>query len=501
MVHGYLLHGTGSNIYVASIAKAWGRLGHAVTVVCQDRDAAELPFVNEYIGSGEPIPKAAPSPGVVRVVVPDINGLLPVYVLDKYDGYRVKTIPEISENEIRSHVKMTAASLSEVCSQGADAVLANHALFGPLIARDALVGAGIPYSVKIHGSAMAYVLAPHPEFMRYALEGLSSAEHLYVGTQYVKNRVLDMFGPTMGTSLLDERIRVVSPGLDPEMFELADSFVDTEERFLMEVARMKKQNVNGRGRVTVPLPEGRDDAAYHETLVRVGETYDQRTVDADLPDRWPALEEGDPIILYFGKFLAGKGVGELAALIPEVLSIVPNARFIFVGFGAYREHLEGLLQALRTGSIDLALACAHAGDFAREVDIKSTFRKLTPNEADRATVTGMLDHEALSKLLPLASVTVVPSKVAEAFGMVAVESMASGVLPICKYHSGLKDVVDEMRSVFPELEGIIPLEDERFFELLPASIGRTLSYLFPAGPANAGRKQELGVKLRRFAVS
>jgi len=37
LLHGYLLQGTGSNIYVANIAKAWQNQGHGVSVVCQDR--------------------------------------------------------------------------------------------------------------------------------------------------------------------------------------------------------------------------------------------------------------------------------------------------------------------------------------------------------------------------------------------------------------------------------------------------------------------------------
>ena len=34
--HGYLLSGTGSNIYTQHVARAWGRLGHDVRVLCQE---------------------------------------------------------------------------------------------------------------------------------------------------------------------------------------------------------------------------------------------------------------------------------------------------------------------------------------------------------------------------------------------------------------------------------------------------------------------------------
>ena len=34
--HGYLLGGTGSNVYTRSLARAWSRLGHEVVVFSQE---------------------------------------------------------------------------------------------------------------------------------------------------------------------------------------------------------------------------------------------------------------------------------------------------------------------------------------------------------------------------------------------------------------------------------------------------------------------------------
>ena len=34
--HGYLLGGTGSNVYTRSLAREWSRAGHEVTVFAQD---------------------------------------------------------------------------------------------------------------------------------------------------------------------------------------------------------------------------------------------------------------------------------------------------------------------------------------------------------------------------------------------------------------------------------------------------------------------------------
>jgi len=68
----------------------------------------------------------------LRVFVPDINRLLPVYVFDHYEGFRVKTIPEMTVDECETHIEMTAAVLRSVVAQGCSHLLANHALFGPM---------------------------------------------------------------------------------------------------------------------------------------------------------------------------------------------------------------------------------------------------------------------------------------------------------------------------------------------------------------------------------
>ena len=45
--HGYLLGGTGSNIYAANIAAAWVRAGHHVVLMCQDPHPERFDWVDE----------------------------------------------------------------------------------------------------------------------------------------------------------------------------------------------------------------------------------------------------------------------------------------------------------------------------------------------------------------------------------------------------------------------------------------------------------------------
>src|SRR5919106_1585251 len=133
--HGYLLRGTGSNVYNASLAQALARLGHEVHLLCQDRGAGGLPWVDR-IGtwkagelSVEPAKErpGAPHPGSVTAYVPDIGGLLPVYVFDRYEGFEVRTFPELGDAELEAYLAANVAAVRDVAAAigGVEAALAN----------------------------------------------------------------------------------------------------------------------------------------------------------------------------------------------------------------------------------------------------------------------------------------------------------------------------------------------------------------------------------------
>src|SRR3954471_2609407 len=83
--HAYLLRGTGSNIYNASLARALVRMGHEVHLLCQDHKATELDFV-DAIGKwerGELSVETVADEVRCTAYLPDIGEILPVYVADK----------------------------------------------------------------------------------------------------------------------------------------------------------------------------------------------------------------------------------------------------------------------------------------------------------------------------------------------------------------------------------------------------------------------------------
>src|SRR3954453_15343131 len=158
--HGYMLRGTGSNIYNLNLARALTRLGHEVHLLCQDREV-------RIEG--------------VQIHNPDIGGLLPVYVKDPYEGFEVRTFPELTEAELDRYVAANVAAVREVAEAagGIDLALANHLVMGPAI----LARAGVaPFAVKIHGSALEYTVKPHPRFLPYAQEGMEAAQGVLTGS-------------------------------------------------------------------------------------------------------------------------------------------------------------------------------------------------------------------------------------------------------------------------------------------------------------------------------
>ena len=134
--HGYLLRGTGSNIYNASLAQALVKLGHEVHLLCQDRQAGELDFV-DAVGrwEGEELRiETLREPVRCTAYLPDIGRTLPVYVADEYEGFDARPYPELSDEEIEHYVATNAAAVREVAERAAIEVgLANHLVMGPVI--------------------------------------------------------------------------------------------------------------------------------------------------------------------------------------------------------------------------------------------------------------------------------------------------------------------------------------------------------------------------------
>lgn len=357
------------------------------------------------------------------------------------------------------------------------------------------------------------LLKPRPELKHYAIEGLQNCSKIVVGSTYAKKLLLETLHEVCQSLRLEQKIVLIPCGINPSVFKLADKVVDNQTRFLANVQAFIQKQPNGRKANNITLPSVLSPV-LHQDLTTLADSYDQKSVDADLIERWIPIKEGEPVICYFGKFLDTKGVGEILAIFPSILVKIPKIRLILVGFGSFREHMEGMLSAMKSGDLNAFKAYITAGGFLDNISDDSLvkiFRKLSQEECDQITITGILEHKQLCEILPLASISVVASKASEAFGMVSIEAMAAGVLPLCNRHTGVADVLKCVEEIDPELGSLMGIDtrpggfhgatDGAFFiEKLPAKVESALAFLYPNGFQDDSRRKEISRKLREIAV-
>jgi glycosyltransferase involved in cell wall biosynthesis len=288
--HGYLLGGTGSNVYTRQLAREWSRAGHDVVVLSQEPHADRLDL------------------GGARAVRPAVGGLLPVFVLDRYEGYEVKLVQDCSRGELDGWVEANAAAVRGELP--ADLVFCNHVLLGGAVGR----ATGAPYVVKAHGSELEYSMRGRAELERWGAEVLSEARATFVGSAHIRKVLEEVCGHV-------ERVHEVPPGVDVDAWR--------------------------------PLP--REDALAGLVEEARLDPANPGNADERLPDEGNAwrladfLAGGRKTVVYFGKLIPQKGV----QLLLEAMEGL-DARLVVVGFGPQREELEALAPArtLFTGPLE-----------------------------------------------------------------------------------------------------------------------------------------------------
>ena len=288
--HGYLLGGTGSNVYTRSLARAWSRAGHDVVVFSQEADPEQYDL------------------GGAEVVRPDVGRLLPVFVLDRYEGFDARLLPDLSKAERERYVAVNAAALREHLP--ADLVFANHVLLGGPVA----AATGAPFAVKAHGSELEYAMRGNEELAAWGREALAGAAAVFVGSEHIREVLEDVVGHV-------DRVHVVPPGVDVEKF----------------VPRPRAEALRGLVEESRADPPNPGNAS-------------ERLPDEGNAERLEAfLAADEPTVLYFGKLLRNKGVHVLFEALEDV-----DARAVIVGFGDYRSELERTAPArtLFTGPLE-----------------------------------------------------------------------------------------------------------------------------------------------------
>jgi glycosyltransferase involved in cell wall biosynthesis len=431
--HGWLLEGSGSNVYTARVAEALRRGGHDVLLLCQERDVDRYGFLDAWGHVGADGISSLTQlhrpdrPGRGILLRPDIGTLLPVFVIDEYEGFEVKRFVELSAGELDAYLERNVAALHAAASWfDPDVVIAGHAVPGAVVARRA-VGPD-SYVAKVHGSDLEYAIRLQPRYLALAEEGLDRARAVVGPTADALGRTAELIPSVAG------KTRVVSPGVDVELFRPKARRAALEET----ATRLRHDHDTARGRPS-SLDERVREAVERrdaDALGALARSYDQSVPDPDAADRLLALaaHEG-PIVGYIGKLIPQKGVELFLAALPLLREPV---RAVVVGFGLFREWLSALVGCLDLADEPSLRWLTQVSDLSPDV----SGRAADPAHglASRVTFTGRLDHRYAPGALSAMDVLVVPSVLHEAFGMVAAEGAAAGALPLVARHSGLAEV-------------------------------------------------------------
>ncbi len=431
--HGYLLSGSGSNLYTANIVRIWRRSGHDVVLMCQARNGHDLAFVDEHGDFSadnnrfETATTTAPSDkGRVRLLRPHIGDVLPVYVYDHYEGFTAKLFVDLSDQELEHYTSSNIRALvTAIEEHRPDVIITGHEVMGPYIALLACRRTETSYVAKLHGSALEYAVKKQDRYKHFASEGLNGASVVTGGSEYM---IREASSVVPGW---EQRAVVVNPGCDVDIFG----------------------------------PRRKDRSA-------------------------------PPTVGYVGKLITSKGVHHLLAALG--LTGISQLETVIVGYGGFERGLHELWSTLRTKDLGLVKSIADRGDgdpleqLLAFVDSgrmdDAYFRRVADVQLDWR---GRLEHGPLSQLLPSFDVLVVPSVVPEAFGMVAAEAAASGVLPIVPRHSGIGEVGAAVEQALA-VPGLLTFDPEDAVEGIARCIDAVLSLPHET-------RQELGKKAAALA--
>ncbi|HST58057.1 MAG TPA: glycosyltransferase family 4 protein [Longimicrobium sp.] len=484
ILHGYLLEGSGSNLWTRSVVESLCRQGETVHLVVQENHPERYPFITEARryhpdGATETFYRRDPGiehPGVCILHKPVLGDTLPVYVWDKYEEFtNVVPMVDLSDEEIEEYLERNVRALTRIVRENGVTVMhANHAVLMSVVAQRVGAAEGIPFAVMPHGSALEYAVKRDDRFLRLATAAFTAASRIFLIGEEMRDRVRAIFTDVPD---LDAKTVELHLGVDTSQFEP----VPRAERPRMAARLVGALEGLPRGRTaaqTDALLAGLSGRATGPALAQalaVGQGYAGKVPDADLEARLATMDWGnDRTLLYVGRLISAKGVQEVVAALPLLLEATPGLRLIVVGHGPLREPLEAMLWALEHGE-RAVFAEIVANGRALEGDpegeggghaLTKVARFLEGLERDggldayfaageryvrrdRVIFTGYLTHRELRYLFPCCDAAVFPSLVREAGPLVFLEALASGAFPLGTYFGGMKASIDALADALP----------------------------------------------------
>lgn len=477
LLHGYLLEGSGSNLWTRSVIESLCRQGETVHLMCQENHPEIYAFIGAvyYYHPDGPVEtrleRDTPYQGRCIMHKPYIGATLPVYVWDRYEEFDdVQPMIQLNDAQIDAYLDYNIRALSRIVeTYNIHAIHANHAVLMSVVAQKIHAEYGIPYAVMPHGSALEYTVKKNARFFEMASQALEKAHRIFVIGREVRGRVKTMFDALDG---IEAKMTDLNLGVDTRLFRP----IARRERAKSIHALKQSLAATPRGKsaqMTTRLEQALSDDITLEALLkamRAGSDYHLKNTDKNVETSLARVNwDQDPVILFVGRLISGKGIHLIIAALPFIFQKHPRAKLVIVGHGPLREALEALLFALGNGLQTLAQNMVQWGS-ALEGDQAVPFQEIrlyweqleADNRLDayfeaaqihirkeRIIFTGYLKHSELRYLFPCCDVAVFPSVVAEAGPLVFLEAMASGCFPMGAYFAGMAASIDSVKGALP----------------------------------------------------
>lgn len=425
VVHGYFLGDSGSAIYARELAREFTRQGHDVTLVCQDQSAECYDFIDslhefspDNSGLHTVFERDPVYEGRCRLVRPFISNRLLTYVAGPFPPFDAVPFQDATDGMITAYVEANIRDMTEIFRRWPqDLVQANHAVMQPYLVNRALRDE-TPYVVTIHGSELNFTVRKDPRMIPFMQEGLAGATAIAALSETSHDEVV-AFAREHGLDITSRTV-ILPPGVDTGLFAPVDS--------------------------------------REKTLSGISEAID------------PEL---DDVAVFAGRLLWTKGLQYMVAALPLILQERPRMQLVVVGDGPMREPLEHMISLLEGGNVDEARRLT---EMETELKPAPEYGPVIPglgveeekiyqvsalgDLSRRIHFTGHLSHQQLAPLFAVADVSLAPSVFPEAFGLVSIEALAAGALPIATYQTGLRSPLDVIAA---------GLDDARFRQLAPGS--------------------------------
>ena len=468
--HGYLLNGSGSNIYALNVVKELAKKNN-VFLFSQERELLESFDEHWTYDSSIRVKKnllRTPATNKLINVTPYIGNILPVFVKDTYKHFKVKTFPELTSAQLEDYIDSNVRALKKFLEENSiDIIFCNHLAISPYIIKLATKDLNIPYIVVGHGSSLNYTIAVDDRYKDLSSEGLLDCQKIVFQSEYFFNRSLEIYNTPHMRSLINEKGTIIPCGINQEVF----TRVLEKEDFSNLLDTVPKDGYSLKdSEHFFNLGQTKDDinSILKEIRKISSKVNSFSSIDKELNLKLN-VEESGPVIAFVGRFIYSKGPHLFLMTLPYIFREFPDAKILFIGSGKIRGVLEVLLSALKNGNLSLLLNFSEEGQkleegrnydelfyFKNFIDeliknnhIEEYLKLASAINMEQIIFTGNLSHDLLPTVLADSDVLVVPSIFPEAFGMIAIEGMFLGNVPVTFDHSGLSEVIPLEKNKVP----------------------------------------------------